>query len=140
MDMKGIVLMIYATILYTFSNGSVYSCPGQVLVIMCIQFFFSFFFKVKSHFKQMCKFFRINGTPCCRGHRWNLQHNKCIRKYMYKNKLKWRKIIIFWTFFLQLQNVDCFSNKHIKNALLCVCLGLFVNINHLKPSLFENDT
>lgn len=146
MDMKGIVFMIYATIFYTFSNGSVYSCPGQVLVIMCIHFVFSFFFKVKSHLKQMCKFLRINGTPCCQGHRWNFPQNKCIRKYMYKSKLKWRKIIIFWTCFVylqvffQLQNVDCFSIKHIKNVLLCVCLGLYFNINHIKPSFLENDT
>lgn len=134
MDMKGMVFMIYATIFYTFSNGSVYSCPRQVLVIMCIHFFFSFFFKVKSHLKQMCKFFRIKGTQCCRGHRWNFPQNKCIRKYMYKSKLKWRKIIIFWTFFVYLQGFffNCRTltvfQSNISKMFCCVFVSVFISI------------
>lgn len=133
MDMKGIVFMIYATIFYTFSNGSVYSCPGQVPVIMCIHFVFSFFFKVKSHLNQMCKCFRINGTPCCQGHRWNFPQNKCIRKYMYKSKLKWRKIIIFWTCFVYLQGfffncrtLTVFQSNISK--MFCVFVSVFISI------------
>ncbi|XP_052681383.1 multiple epidermal growth factor-like domains protein 6 [Crassostrea angulata] len=48
MDMNVVVFIVYATMIYTFSNESMYPCPG------------------------------INETSCCPGHRWDIPQHKCI--------------------------------------------------------------